>query len=1269
MSSPIQATNEDVRHLKDSQLVQLLWHLVYLELSAYGIERYDSQVPLSIYIKDGGIDGLARWTGGPQKTAMFPSCTVGFQAKATDMSDAACASEVRAADGSLKPQVRSLIGQGGVYVLFLGRDCVTASKETRITAMQKAIEVASTLGGATALPAPDIFIYDASDIAAWVNSYPAAVAVLFDFLGKPGAGASSWKELSGYPAFENPFVGGDDQRDVALQSLRSAAFNERSVTRITGTSGLGKTRLVLQAFRPPDDPAQDPAQARLSSHFCYLNPSQTDNVVGLVRAWRRTNSIGTVVVDDCPLDLHEALSEEVRRRDSRLALVTIGNDLDPLPYIGTATTLLCLEAASTDLIQELLDTAFKNVREEDRRFIASDLAQGYPLMAMLTAIARLNDAPLSAKLTPAVLAKLLGKDVAEASRPTKVISACALFDCVGIDGDVADEREFVRTAFCPDVSKDDFYADLMEFQKRGVVTRYGRVAQIRPKPLAIRLAADWWEKCPPERAAAIVQLKFPGGLADAFCERLRMLDFVPSLRSISERLCSRSGPFGQAKVLSSELGSQLFRALAEVNPIHAVEALEFAFGDWSQDQLSRLDERARRNLVWALEKLAFWEETFRRALEFLARLAAIENERWSNNSTGVLKRLFMVLLSGTQATLAVRLPLLLRMARSDDISVRRVALVALNNALTSSNFTGISGPELQGSTGPKPQYRPKTWGEIFDYWRQCLDELARLVKDDADLSDDAATIIASHIRGLTQYGRLDDVERVLQIVGEDRQRTGKVWARAVDAVKDVLKYDLEGMPTGTEGRVRGWLSLLAPIDFAQRLKLVVTEAPFDHVEETDGIWVDVAARDAESFGLEVGGAWEQLIAHLRTIIQGEQRQAYAFGRGMAKGSGGAADLYAAILSALSNIPFEQRNSALLSGWLAAIDEQNPQSCDMLFRKIAEHALIRVSLPSISRGLKLNDSRVTVLQGLLEGGHVNAHDLYGLSNGQAMSSVSIGCVSALCQTLVHHGADGAWVALDILFMYSYGNADLTDALQSQFADVVLTHGMLSTERATRDSHEYEVVATRLVKHSPDIARQLTNELCVAMSRDSRIDHHLIEELLAAFLEHQPQVSWPILRQALVDSDRVTRWKLSDALGSPVRMGDRSAPIDKLDVQLLREWCTSEPVLAPPLAARLICAIEKGEGEGEAWKLSVSARMLVDEFGDSAGMLEALGASLHTFSWSGSLVPFFDRLMAVVTPLLTHEREAVRLWARRMVDGARESREKEAQRDEERRLGRW
>lgn len=1267
MLSPLQVTNDDIKLLKDGQLVELLWQLVNLELSANRIEKYDSQVPLSIYIKDGGIDGLAQWTDGPDKTGMLPGRTVGFQAKATDMSGAACSSEVRNKDGTLKPQVRKLFERGGAYILFLGRDCVGQSKDPRIAAIKDAVASASEVAGGAKLAAGEVYIYDATDIAGWVNTYPAAVAAVFDYLGKPGAGAHTWQELSGYPSFEVPFANVDKDRAGVIELLRAAAKEERSVTRITGASGLGKSRLVFEAFRPPDDPAASPDQASLSSRFCFLNAARTSGIEGLVRAWRRTNSTGAVVVDDCPLDLHEALAEEVRRADSRLTLITIGNDLDPSAYAGTPTRLLRLEPASTDLIQALLDIAFKDLAPDDRRFIANELAQGYPLMAIRTAEARVDHAPLSARLTAQVLARLLGRNVDVGSRAAKVISACALFENVGVEGDAAQEREFVRTVFCPEVSADDFYGELVEFQKSGAVTRYGRVIQVRPRPLAIRLAADWWEKCPPERAVEIVGLHFPPALADAFCERLRMLDFVPALSGIAETLCGKSGPFGQAKVLSSDLGSQLFRAIVEVNPVRAAAALDYAFGEWTSDQLRTLEGTPRRNLVWAMEKLAFREATFSRAAQFLTRLASAENENWSNNATGVLARLFMVLLSGTQAPLDLRLPLLRQMARGAEIDVRRIAIVALNSALTTDNFTGTSGPEYQGSSGPLPQYRPKIWKEVFDYWRMCLEELAHLAKEPGEIGERAAATIAGHIRGLVQHGRLDDIEWIIGVVISDLRARGRVWAQAVDAVKDILKYDLDRAPPGTEARVRSWLGTLAPTDVSQRLSLLVTEAPFDHVESGDGSWVDVAARDAEALGREFGHKWEGFATHLDPILTGEQRQAYAFGQGLARGSNVALALYSTVVDRLADIPFERRNSALLSGWLSVVSDGDAASCDALFAALAKHPALRRSLPSIARGLKLNDSRTAVLQDLVQAGHIEVQQLYGLSNGQAMAEVSIKQISALNRALLQTGINGAWVALDILFIYSYGRSEVVEALREEFGAIVSTEGMLSSERAQRESHAFEVVARRLIPQSAELARFLAKELCATVTGGKRVSGHLSEKLLEALFKEQAEVSWPIVRQALAEGGNATRWRLGDALAAGGRIGEKSRAIDNLDLRFLREWCNEDPAIAPALIARIVRVMDKDES-GE-WHLSIPAMMLIDGYADVDGVLDALSASLHTFSWSGSLVPFYDRLIGVVTPLLVHDREIVRAWTQRVIDGAIESRAQESLRNEEQRAGRW
>lgn len=1260
-------SNRDIAALDAGQLVHLLCQLVYLELSINQIESYDSQVPLSIYIGDGGIDGWAYWIDGPERTVRFPGRSVGFQSKATTISAAGCASEIKNKDGTLKSEVRRVFELGGAYVLFLGSDCVQRSKTPRIKAIKEAVAEASVVKGGAALEAENVFIYDASDIASWTNTYPAAIASVFHCLNKAGAGALCWRELSGYPDFENAFVGGDERRSQALESLRTSATEERGITRLMGMPGLGKSRLVFEAFRPPVDPRLAPAQATLASSFCYLSAASTDGTEDIVKAWRRSRRVGTVIVDDCPLDLHEALSNEVRHAESRLSLITIGNDLDQSAYAGTSTRLLKIEPANAELIQALLDATFPTLSPETRTFIAHEWAQGFPQMAIRVAEARLGNEPPSARLSQKMLTGLLGREIASGSNAEKVIAACSLFERVGVDGEAAFEREFVRSIFCPEVSSNDFYGELREFQRSGALTRYGRIIQVRPRPLAVRLAADWWDRCSPERATDIVRVPFPPTLAEAFCERLRMLDFVPSLVGITQNLCGKSGPFGQAEVLSSELGSQLFRAIVEVNPVNAATALDSAFGDWTTDQLRQLKGAARRNIVWALEKLAFREQTFLKAAQFLSRLAGAENETWSNNSTGVLARLFMVLLSGTQAPLTSRLDLLRQMARSPDVGVKRIALSALDSALTTDNFSGSAGAENQGSSGPLPEYRPKVWNEVFTYWRSCLEELANMAEAPDEIGDRAAEIVASHIRGLVAHGRLDDVEWAIESVICSLRTRGAVWAHAVDAVKDVLKYEIDQAPPGTDVRVQSWLQTLEPTDPAQKLRLVVTEAPFEHAERTDGNWEDVAASSAERLGREFGERWQDLVHLFPSLLVDSQRQGYAFGQGLARGSEVAPELYGTILRQLSEIPFDRRNSSLLSGWLAVVAQRDTAACDALFSGLAADPVLAESLPSIARGLPLNDLRVATLLELARAARIKPTHLVGLSYGQAMTDVSLEQVAALNDTLLQQGTDGAWVALDILFMYSHGRPELAEALQPQFSAILLTAGMLSSAGMKRASHEFEVVARRLIPQYPDIARFLTEELCTAAVANNRLASHFSETLFKSLFESHPEVTWPIVRRYLGSKNRSESWKVGIAMGGLARAGNKLRPIDFLDLGCLRTWCLEEPETAPPLVSRIVRVLDTVDG-GE-WRISPAAMMLIDDYAHVDGVLSGIGASMNSFSWSGSLVPFYERLVQALSPLVQHRSLEVRTWAQRQIEAATARKSDEAQRDEEQQAGRW
>ena len=170
----------------------------------------------------------------------------------------------------------------------------------------------------------------------------------------------------------------------------------------------------------------------------------------------------------------------------------------------------------------------------------------------------LNDAELVKKL-------LWGRD-AHNEKAQSVIEACAIFDVLGFTGAAAVQRNFVAEELCGIKGEELSYGICQAFIGRGVCQTGGDFIQVTPKPLALRLAAEWWQKRPPDTVAALLERISKNNLGQALCDQMAKLDFLPQARELTKELCGDSGPFGKAEVLASDEGSRLFRSLVEVNP-------------------------------------------------------------------------------------------------------------------------------------------------------------------------------------------------------------------------------------------------------------------------------------------------------------------------------------------------------------------------------------------------------------------------------------------------------------------------------------------------------------------------------------------------------------------------------------------------------------------------------------------------------------------------------------------------------------------------------
>jgi hypothetical protein len=168
-------------------------------------------------------------------------------------------------------------------------------------------------------------------------------------------------------------------------------------------------------------------------------------------------------------------------------------------------------------------------------------------------------------------------------------------------------------------------------------------------------------------------------------------------------------------------------------------------GNLSNQQLKAIKGDTRRHIVWALEKIAFLEETFEKAALLLLSLAKAENETWGNNSTGQFMNLFSVFLADTVAGPGPRLQLLDELIADNDPLRMPIVVEALSRGSDLNSSSRAVGAETHGSRPSLEPWRPKFWKDAFDYVFACLERLSELVlRDDAIGAQARAGVAHTH---------------------------------------------------------------------------------------------------------------------------------------------------------------------------------------------------------------------------------------------------------------------------------------------------------------------------------------------------------------------------------------------------------------------------------------------------------------------------------------------------------------------------------------------
>ena len=1262
---PLEIMGEHIALLTERTLPMLMRRLLSAEAQAHGLPEYGIHVAGNITTPDGGEDGRITWTEGPPCTSFLPSRLSQFQLKAGRVAPAAAAHDVVSRNGKVKPMVRAALEAGGHYIML----CAHPYTHQQIDAREKRMRAALRDAGID-IDDGQVDFRDADQAAAWVNRYPSVAAWVKQWTLPGTVGPfRSWSHWASRAEHDTSPRADDDRLPVLREPVREGASEPRRVVRVVGPSGIGKSRLILEALGPSEE--DERLGYSLADLVLYADESEVGEfaINAVVETLAENRQRAVLVVDRCPPETHRTLVGMVQRQGGYLSLITIDDDIPPdardrtIVEVAEYETLVKVPEAPSSVTETIINSVCPGLPSEDFRRLAH-FSRGFPKIAHLVAQAWTSARPVAHATEEHLVETFV---VGRRSRDRELLLGSArllaAFRLVRVDHPDGDQLAEVaargRNLSAPDLR--DGFNQLID---RGVARRRGWCATLQPRPIALHLAERKWRDWSRDEWEAILGGDASPDLKVGAAKQLALLNTTEVARRVVEHVCHDGGPFDGIEGIVQQSHTEVLSALAEIDTALVAERIGRSLRHFPDLDMVRGD--VRRHLVWALEKIAFHPDSFDEGAHLLLRLALAENEAYGNNATGQFVGLFPVILGDTAADGHARLVLLREVAQSDHPVQRKVVVDALVNASATHHFSRSVGSETHGSRPTLSSWHPATRDEALSYIQSCLDLLVEFATGSGDVADAACVGLGRNLGSLVSNGCIDLVEAVVPRVAPTRDS----WPEALETLGWFMRHESSRAGSEIVGRVRALLDELGPQGLDGRVRMLVTEMSWEYLwdEELDHEQLYLrqvgAVREFAAELLQQPETLRGLLPRLSRQLEPRdgrhpQRMIYPFGQAIADFSDTPLDWLGRITEALGEVPADGRDFDLLSGYLDGIRKAHPDEVERFKVRAAASDVLAPALPLVCWRLGIVGSDIGLVLSALEEGRLSPWQLMQWTLGGVLADVAATAVAPLFDALLDHSNSGYAVALDLIGMYAFGRLEVLEDFRPQLRKAAenLLRWDHSQHRGAVGNHFGELMKwiLEMGREDPD-ARAIALALAWAladlddstakgMAGARMIEERMIRPVIRLLLGGFPEIVWPSLGQAII-SDPLRAWHLGTLLGSRMSSDDRhDAGILSLPEDVLFEWCRAHPGSAPAFVATVVPVLTTYNRDAEGHALHSCMARLLDEFGDREDVLQAIQGNIRSFSVWGSPTGYFVLYEAPLSRLRDeHASAKVRRWAR-------------------------
>ncbi|REJ64998.1 MAG: helix-turn-helix domain-containing protein [Planctomycetota bacterium] len=1216
-SSPFSVNHAVLRSLSPNDAVFAFRDLLWAQAMAKGVSTTRVRISARVNAPDGGIDASIQSDhDNPFQDDKLLTAGTQYQIKTGEFKPwqpSTVRKELFAGKEekfeNLDSEIQATLRDGKRYVVVcFGTDPLPYEN-------RKAVDGFRAAFGNCGFPDVPVEVWGQTELIGLYNAYPGLCLRLRGQDEQIFRLHDSWSadEDMGYPLHYGP----EQHRliEEIRNDLHSGAYPH---VRLIGEPGIGKTRLALEVTRTKE---LVPLTMYVRDGRSLLQSKLLNELLQ-----KDDHRVVLLVIDECSRKDLADIWNVLKPRSHRIRIITI--DHDPHDGVDEKTRVVKVEPSGSDQIESIL--ADHGIGEDDARRWAM-YCDGCPRVAHILGVNLLQNP--SDPLAPPTISDvwdrfIVGRDPSDSEDVRLrriVLRYVSLFDRFGFEQPVQNEAGFIQglAEKCDSRITAPKFREIIKGLKGRRIVQGQTTLYVTPRALHVHLYREFWELYGGDFDIAQRLRDTPQSLWRWFVDMLKYAHDCSAAERAIEKLLGPEGILQDGEFPDVEEYGKLMSALAEACPASTLHCLQRTIGCMSVDDRRRI-ATSRQWLVWALEKIAIWQEHFFGAAELLLGLAEAENATNSNNATGTFVGLFSLIpgWGPTQAGPDTRIRALEEALESPSLSRARLGLKACVNALSTTSSSRIVGLEHQGIRPTIPFWTPDNYGELWDayrgVWQLLVDRL------DVWTGGGREELISAIIEASWSALHVKDLE---QTVVETLDAVALVEETNVKEVVELIHRQLRNAKSGLSDETRESLRVivgkLEGNDFPTKLRRYIKYVTWEDYHDDNYDETRLVDRKLDELADAVHENPDLLTPEVRWLVCEDSSPAFSFAYRLGRKDVGRS-LLSLILEQYATLR-DMSATSFLSGYLAAVFDRDVGEWESLMLDLADDPAVAERFSDLVVASGMSDAIARKVIDHCRAGAQGIHRLERWWLARQLQLLSEEIIKELIEIQLGEGTGVLWNNAVQMFHTYYRQDDDRKPLPDTLTFRLLTAKAMAEGRAAHNAGYYwSRIAASFVDQHPDRKWDLLREILVVAADGSFLLADLDtnqEQVLTALFREDPVAAWKCVDSAYRELGGSRNFAMHSWLsrGGHRAIGDDTpGPIQYVSSKTLFDWVDEDLEERGYWLTRVLPKTLDQNGPGKL------TRDFIARYGRDERIRNGVNSNFYSRGWCGDASTHYRKL---------------------------------------------